>query len=70
MKQYFPGVKLPYWLPCPKAQSCNSGLHLLTLPSECADTELDWVAYMQEVEGYMQASRHTTTCALTIWLSF
>ena len=33
------------------------------LPSICADTELDWVAYMQEVEGYMQASRHTAICA-------
>ena len=28
------------------------------LSPDCADTELDWVAYMQEVEGYMQASRH------------
>ena len=40
------------------------------LPSDCADTELDWVAYMQEVEGYMQASGHTTICVVTIWLSF
>ncbi len=35
------------------------------LLSDCTDTELDWVAYMQEVEGYMQVSRPTTICAVT-----
>ena len=39
------------------------------LPFDFADTELDWVAYMQEVEGYMQASRHSAVCAVSMCLS-
>ena len=26
----------------------------------CADTEIDWVAYMQEVEGFLDVSLHSS----------